>query len=379
MRSAPLILHTARKGGSLTSSIGARRSGKSGSCIVSMVTKAKRLILQPARKGTIPRREHMQTYLKTRPVFVQLLLFIGMAMGIFMVVFWIGGSILAQITGIPLMDMGNYNTWNSGNPAVVTMLRGTFLLQFLGLFLVPSLLFGYFSDARPAHYLGLRKPGSRIYWALGITALLAAVPFVEWTGIINRWMVQQSPFTRSITEMEQSANRAILVVLEKRTIGNLVLNLIFIALFAGIGEELFFRGILQRLIIRSTRNAWAGILISAFLFSFFHFQFLGLLPRLFLGIILGALYWYSGSLWTAILAHFLYDALFIVIAYLYPATANSDASIFEGTRALLLMALGSAGLTIFLIWTMQRRSRTSFNETYEEELSPLPLNNDQSF
>ncbi|RYY41409.1 MAG: CPBP family intramembrane metalloprotease [Chitinophagaceae bacterium] len=344
-----------------------------------MVTKAKRLILQPARKGTIPRREHMQTYLKTRPVYVQLLLFIGMAMGIFMIVFWIGGSILAQMTGIPMLDMGNYRNWTSGDPNVVTMLRGTFLLQFLGLFLIPSLLFGYFSDPRPASYLGLRAPSSDIYWALGITAMLAAVPFVEWTGIINRWMVEQSPFTRSVTEMEQSANRAILAVLEKHTIGNLLLNILFIAVFAGIGEELFFRGIVQRLIIRSTRNAWAGILISAFLFSFFHFQFLGLLPRLFLGIILGALYWYSGSLWTSIVAHFLYDALFIIIAYAYPATASSDASIFEGTRALLPMALGSAALTIFLIWTMQRRSRTDFNEIYSDELNPPRADNDLSF
>ena len=38
IRSAPLCLQTARNGGSLTSSIGASSSGKSGSCILSMVT-----------------------------------------------------------------------------------------------------------------------------------------------------------------------------------------------------------------------------------------------------------------------------------------------------------------------------------------------------
>jgi hypothetical protein len=40
MRSAPLSLHTERKGGSLTSSIGASKSGKGGSCILPIVTKS---------------------------------------------------------------------------------------------------------------------------------------------------------------------------------------------------------------------------------------------------------------------------------------------------------------------------------------------------
>ena len=38
MRSAPLSLQTARKGGSLTSSIGASNNGKSGNCILSILT-----------------------------------------------------------------------------------------------------------------------------------------------------------------------------------------------------------------------------------------------------------------------------------------------------------------------------------------------------
>lgn len=321
----------------------------------------------------------MQTYLKSRPVFVQLLLFIGMAMGIFMVVFLLGGNIVAWLSGIPLLNMGDYRSWTAGDPKVVTMLRGTILLQFLGLFFIPSLLFGYFSDSRPGAYLGMQRPWTGLYWALGIAAMLVAIPFVEGTGILNRWMVEHSPFQHSVSEMEDSANRAILVLLGNHSLGNLVLNVLFIALLAGVGEELFFRAILQRLLIRATRNAWAGILISAFLFSFFHFQFLGFLPRFFLGVILGALYWYSGSIWTAMLAHFLYDGLFIVIAYFAPATASSDASLFEGTRLLLPMVLASGVLTVLLIRAMQRRSRTDFAAIYADELHPPRPDNDLSF
>jgi membrane protease YdiL (CAAX protease family) len=321
----------------------------------------------------------MQTYLKSRPAGIQLLLFLGMSMAAFMIIFFTGGLILSKITGISLVNFGNYRSWTSGDPNVVMMLRGTFFLQFLGLFLVPSLFFGYFSDPKPAEYLGLRKPLNSLYWVLAIVVMIVAVPFVEYTGIINRELLIHSSMMKSIIEMEESANRAILVVLEKHTPGNLLINLVFIALFAGVGEELFFRGILQRLIIRMTRSPWAGILISAFLFSFFHFQFLGFLPRLILGTLLGASYWYSRSLWTVILAHFLYDGLFIVLAYFYPQTAASDATLFENKAALIPITLISAGLLVFLLWTMKRRSNADFRATYQEELEAPRPDNDLSF
>ena len=46
-----------------------------------------------------------------------------------------------------------------------------------------------------------------------------------------------------------------------------------------------------------------------------------------MGILLGAVYWYSGSLWPAIIAHFVYDAFIIVLAYFNPKmglTGNED-------------------------------------------------------
>ncbi|GAB4093732.1 CPBP family intramembrane glutamic endopeptidase [Flaviaesturariibacter terrae] len=321
----------------------------------------------------------MQTYLKTRPVYVQLLLFVGMAMAIFMIVFLAGGALLAKITGIPMVSMGNYRSWTPGDPQVLLMLRGLMLLQFFGLFLVPAFLFARFSDERPGHYLGLRPPHSSLYWIIGITTLLVAVPFVDLTGLVNRWMIEHSPFRHQVTAMEDQANGTLVVLLQKHTPKDLLLNIVCIALTAGIGEELVFRGIIQRLLIRSTRSPWSGILITAFLFSFFHMQFMGFLPRFFLGVILGAIYWYSGSLWTSMLAHFLYDTLILVIAYYVPSTASSDSSLLEGSRALLPAALASLALTIFLVRYMHRQSGTDFETVYADELEERRPDNDLSF
>ena len=250
----------------------------------------------------------MQTYLKTKPAWMQLLLFLGMAFGLFMISVMIGMSILSKITGISMFQLQDSKSWDLSNPAMLTFVRGMILQQFLFLFTIPSLLFGYFSDPQPMRYLGLKAPSKHLYWILGLLLIIVAYPLVEFIGYINQKISLGETTNKWLKGMEEEAARQIKFMLEKRTPGELFKNLIFISLFAGIGEELFFRGILQRLFIRMTQNPWMGIVLTAAIFSGIHFQFYGFFPRFLLGILLGAIYWYSGSLWTAILAHFLYDA-----------------------------------------------------------------------
>jgi membrane protease YdiL (CAAX protease family) len=244
------------------------------------------------------------------------------------------------------------------------------LIQFLGLFVIPSLLFGYFSDPKPAHYLGLKSPHQSIYWVLGVAALLVSIPFVEYTGILNQKMIVGGDAQKWMKSMEEEAAKQIQFMLSKHTPGELFLNLIFISVFAGIGEELFFRGVLQRLFIKLTKNPWTGIILTAILFSGFHLQFFGFLPRLFLGILLGALYWYSGSLWTAILAHFVYDALIIVLVYANPQMIKDTNATIVDPAQLSIMALISAALTFVILWQMIKKTKTSYAAVYKDDNPP---------
>ncbi|MGV3656585.1 MAG: CPBP family intramembrane glutamic endopeptidase [Chitinophagaceae bacterium] len=316
----------------------------------------------------------MQSYLKTRPVWVQLLLFIGMAFGVFLTLYLILGSILAQITGISLMQMAAAD-WSQPDPALLTMMRGMLLIQFLGLFVTPSLLFAYFSDPEPMQYIGLRQKGSAYYWILGVASLLLAIPLVQYTGELNRQIHFGEGMQQWMQSMEDSAAQQIKFLLGQNTVSNLFLNIIFIAFFAGVGEELFFRGVLQRLFIKSTKNPWLGILIAAAVFSAFHFQFFGFIPRFLLGIVLGAIYWYSGSLWPAMAAHFLYDAFFITLAYFYPQIIEQDELPFLGEAGLVMGALVSATIVMLLVWLMRKRSNVTYSDVYRDEEG----NNNQKF
>src|SRR5690242_2155639 len=105
----------------------------------------------------------MQTYLKTKPVWVQFLLFISMSFGLFVVLTFVGTLLLSKATGVSLFDVRDIGKWNPNDPRMIYFIRGLLLIQFLGLFLIPSLLFAYFSDPRPLRYLGLKSPSNNMY------------------------------------------------------------------------------------------------------------------------------------------------------------------------------------------------------------------------
>lgn len=300
---------------------------------------------------------------------MQMLLFLGMAFGLFLIGFYVGAMILSNMTGISMLEVQNSKNWDLTNPAMRTYMRGMILLQFLFLFTIPTLLFSYFSDPKPMDYLGLKAPGSGIYWVLGILIIVVAYPFVEYIAYLNQKIPVGESTEKWMKGMEEEAARQIRFMLQERTPIELAKNLFFIALFAGVGEELFFRGILQRMFIRLTRNPWLGIILTATIFSAIHFQFYGFFPRLFLGILLGAIYWYSGSLWVAMLAHFFYDAAVIILVYFNPEMLeNTEATLIKGQEMQLLIgAMVSLAVTFVILRQMQKRSVTSYEAIYNDD------------
>ena len=95
-----------------------------------------------------------------------------------------------------------------------------------------------------------------------------------------------------------------------------LMGILVIGVFAGLGEEFLFRGVVQPKLHAYTGNAHLGIWITAFIFSAIHLQFYGFFPRMLLGAIFGYLYLYSGSLIYPIVAHILNNAVTVILVYL---------------------------------------------------------------
>jgi len=279
---------------------------------------------------------------------------------------FIGTFILAKATGIDLITISDPDKWDYANPSLLTFLRGMLVIQFFALYIIPVFLFARFCDPKPTQYLGLTS-AKPVYFIFGIIVLLVALPFVDWTGIFNRDLI---PETTSIGKWmkasEESTAKQIEFMLKRNTVQDLLLNLVLVAVFAGIGEELFFRGVLQRLFIKLFKNPWAGILVTAFIFSAIHLQFYGFIPRFILGILLGLLYWYSGSLWPAIIAHFIYDAFAVVMIWFNPALAEGDSVAVSFGNKTLLAAI-SLALIVVIVILMKKRSTNSYEAVYARD------------
>ncbi|MDE6491112.1 MAG: CPBP family intramembrane metalloprotease, partial [Muribaculaceae bacterium] len=97
---------------------------------------------------------------------------------------------------------------------------------------------------------------------------------------------------------------------------DLIMGLLVVGVLAGVSEELFFRGALQRLLMTRPMNPHVAIWITAVIFSVFHFQFFGFFPRMLLGAFLGYAAWWSGSLWVPVVVHALNNMLVVLASWL---------------------------------------------------------------
>ena len=297
----------------------------------------------------------------------QFFLLLSLSLFSFFVIGLLGTYALTIITGISLEQVGALDTLDPKHPWLPFFIRGMQAVQFIGLFLVPSWFAGkYFTTQSASSYLGLRKPNYPGFWLVGTFAILIALPMVQWLGEINRAIEFPSELTNWIRSKEDEANETVKALLSRHTVKDLLLNLFFIAGLAAVGEELLFRGVVQRIFVRQFGQAWPAIIFSAFLFAALHMQFYGFFPRLALGILLGAIYWYSGSLWVAILAHFVYDAILITLVYFNPAMLNDEPVVSQ--EALLYSGLLSALMvTMNLHWMVKHGNPVSDEQIETEE------------
>lgn len=80
------------------------------------------------------------------------------------------------------------------------------------------------------------------------------------------------------------------------------LSVIALAVVTPVAEEIFFRGF----VLRGFVNRWGvapGIVLSAVVFAGLHFQPSVIVPVFITGLLLGWLYWHTGSIWPGIGVH----------------------------------------------------------------------------
>tara|TARA_R110002049_G_scaffold305865_1_gene503401 strand:+ start:784 stop:1611 length:828 start_codon:yes stop_codon:yes gene_type:complete len=241
---------------------------------------------------------------------------------------------------------------NPSNPGYSGALKFIQFFNSLGLFVIPPFLFLRYYKERPIDYLQLNKSvnGRTIFFLLLI--YMISIPGMEWLIKFNGQLSLQESLQGVEAWMrnaEDTAKEMTTAFLTMDGIGDLIINLLLIAVIPAIGEELLFRGVLQKQLQGWTKNGHLAVWIAAFVFSAIHLQFYGFLPRLILGALFGYYYLWSNNLWVPIIAHFINNATAVVISYATGSTSTDvelEAMNREGSEIYVIISLLILYLTL---------------------------------
>jgi uncharacterized protein len=190
-----------------------------------------------------------------------------------------------------------------------------------------------------------------------ITFMLVNSPFIEWNASVHlpgflkgfeEWARTREDFATEVTSFLTSFDGT----------GQLLIGLFVIAVLPAIGEEFMFRGLLQPQLHKSTGNIHLAIWISAFLFSAMHMQFFGLVPRMLLGGLFGYLYYWSGNLWIAMLAHFVNNGFSVLMLYFHQQGV-SELDMNSTESAPWGLVAGATLVTFILLYFFKQQSTTT--------------------
>jgi len=276
------------------------------------------------------------------------------------------GYILASLTGMAIIKLLGITDVMSKivspdlTDVTVIQVQRIFQIAFqLGLFIFAPLLFFILVEQHSFRKLGLDCNPFTVNYLLIIALMLIAIPGINYTHTLNQalhlptWL---SGAEKWMFEKEQAASKLTDAFLGLKSPSDLIWNIIMFGLLPAIGEELFFRGALFSILREWTKRTNLTIFITAFLFSAIHLQFYGFLPRFLLGLGFGYLFYFTGSLWAPMLAHFVNNTLAVVFAYLF-STGRSNVNYSElGSVDSVAICVTSIILTVVLFKVIERRN-----------------------
>ena len=264
---------------------------------------------------------HLPKLSEHRNPILSLIAILLLSIGFFQII----GPILGIVVTLPFFDF-NFNRVLSvlSNPTAypdakvpIYLIQG--ISHVVSFVIVPWLYLRYVERKRIGVFfkeLSLETVPVAMVFAMVIAFMGVNAVIIEWN---IGWQLPEfmAGFESVVRKFEEAAKTQTEFLTTFDSNGQFLLALLVIAVIPGISEELLFRGFIQNLLNRITGSMHIAIWIGGFIFSLFHMQFYGLVPRMLLGVLFGYLYYWSGSLSLAMLAHFVNNAFTVIMMYMY--------------------------------------------------------------
>lgn len=151
-------------------------------------------------------------------------------------------------------------------------------------------------------------------------ALFALYPIM---GYLTFYMAQWD-LPSYLDQMDEESMKIVSKIITMTGPVDFAVNLILVGVLPAVGEELLFRGIIQQELASHWKKNHAAIWTTAIIFAAFHFQVVGFIPKMMIGLILGYALHYSKSLWLPVFLHFVNNSLTLWGAYISGAGLNQS-------------------------------------------------------
>jgi hypothetical protein len=237
----------------------------------------------------------------------------------------------------------------------------------LFIFLTSALLFAYQTHPKPAAYLGLRAPGKKIQLLLVVLVMLGAMPVLQqldgWVSHIN--------FGAKIRESQAVNDNMMNAFLNMPDFASFVRAFVIMAIIPGVGEEMFFRGVLLRLSRKKSPNMIFPILFTATIFACSHTNIYGFLSIFLAGILLAVIYNITGSLWCSILAHLFFNGLQVVLSYM--SNTNSAIKNFMSNNSVPFYLVAGGAVLFGVSFYFLLKNKTPLPPNWADDFTPEEL------
>ena len=194
------------------------------------------------------------------------------------------------------------------------------------------------------HFLRFKFPRNTLpLIGLVFVLMLVVQPAIWFLGWINSFV----PVPEFMEQMQFKQMEMIEAYLTGD--GLVAVALFNIALVPAVCEEILFRGYLQRSFEKSW-GVWISIVISGLIFGAYHLQLTNFLPLSAIGILLAYMTWTTGSIYPAMVAHFVNNGASVLLGKYYPETAFSELT--PESMPPVWMIVASVAISAYLIYVL---------------------------
>jgi membrane protease YdiL (CAAX protease family) len=274
------------------------------------------------------------------------LLFVIIVFAVAYPVFLLIGSLL----GVDLNALADAAKGLKAFPGSLKYLQ---VAQHISLFILPVLVWSYFSGAGLAGFSGLDRFPRSEHITLVLFVSLLLLPVNSYASYLNSGMEIAdwlSGLESWLKVKEQQGEYLIAMIIVADSLPVMLINLVVLAIIPAIGEELFFRGLLQRQLKLIIGWPHLTVFLTAVVFSALHFQFYGFLPRFILGLVYGYLFMWSGSVWLPIIAHMANNTAPVILTYFYGWDKVSKGSLDQVAERPIFPALSLIAVVFLMIY-----------------------------